>query len=700
VGTVPSTTVDEGVSAADHPGQRLWWLALAGGLVACAVYAVLPVRLVALRELVIYTLVELGAVAAVVVGVRRYQPAAPAAWLLIGGGMLAFTAGDVLWGVFEVIGRDPFPSAADAFYLTGYPLLVGGFWIAIGRRAPRADVRALIDAAIVAVGAGLVAWVYLIGPYRDAGLSEFETLVSSAYPIADVLLVAVAARFLFDGGWKVRSVRVLQLGLLLMLVADTVFAVDVLTPIAEYTRLVDTVLLVSMVLLGTAALDPSMRALTAEVSVRPSETGAARLTALISACLIPWVVLLVQIVRGADLYLAVTIGAIALVATLLAARFADITAGARRAASRETTLSRFSAELLRCGGRDELISVAERTATELAGRGNARVVEPPSQDRQASDTHAFSASVEVRGEKVAELVADPDTARLHAVRASLVTVARQLSLALDRESLLTAEREAADRLGEQNERLRELDRMKDQFVSSVSHELRTPLTSMVGYLELVLEGDAGELNDEQRRFLEVVNRNCDRLNRLVDDILFVARVDAGRLSLKRERVDVAALARDAVESAGAAAERSGVAIDLVADEDPHRRLWADPTRLAQLLDNLVSNAVKFTPEGGTITVTVADRADGIHLEVEDTGVGIPEGEQSRLFERFFRASTAAVARGTGLGLSIVQSIVQAHDGTIAVQSAEGRGTTFLVDLPAQAPTEAAAGVGASEEVAT
>jgi signal transduction histidine kinase len=388
------------------------------------------------------------------------------------------------------------------------------------------------------------------------------------------------------------------------------------------------------------------------------------------------------------------------VAILLAARFADITAGARRAASREATLSRFSAELLRCGGRDELISVAERTATELAGRGNARVVKPPSQDRQASDTHAFSASVEVRGEKVAELVADPDTARLHAVRASLVTVARQLSLALDRESLLTAEREAADRLGEQNERLRELDRMKDQFVSSVSHELRTPLTSMVGYLELVLEGDAGELNDEQRRFLEVVNRNCDRLNRLVDDILFVARVDAGRLSLKRERVDVAALARDAVESAGAAAERSGVAIDLVADEDPHRRLWADPTRLAQMLDNLISNAVKFTPEGGTITVTVADRADGIHLEVEDTGVGIPDDEQSRLFERFFRASTAAVARGTGLGLSIVQSIVQAHDGTIAVQSAEGRGTTFLIDLPAQAPTEAAAGVGSSEEVAT
>jgi signal transduction histidine kinase len=314
--------------------------------------------------------------------------------------------------------------------------------------------------------------------------------------------------------------------------------------------------------------------------------------------------------------------------------------------------------------------------------------------------HAFSAPIEVRGENVAELVADAKPARLQAVHESLVTVARQLSLALDRESLLASVREAADRLGEQNEQLRELDRMKDQFVSSVSHELRTPLTSMVGYLELVLDEEAGELTEDQRRFLEVVNRNCDRLNRLVDDILFVARVDAGRLSLKREWVDVEAVADEAVESAGAAAQRSGIAVELVTEGDS-QPMWLDPTRLAQLLDNLLSNAIKFTPDGGAVTVTVAGRGgDGVHLEVADTGVGIPEAEQARLFERFFRASTAAVARGTGLGLSIVKSIAEAHGGTVAVRSAPGVGTTFLVDLPAQAAPEAAVAMNPSEEVAT
>jgi signal transduction histidine kinase len=130
-------------------------------------------------------------------------------------------------------------------------------------------------------------------------------------------------------------------------------------------------------------------------------------------------------------------------------------------------------------------------------------------------------------------------------------------------------------------------------------------------------------------------------------------------------------------------------------------MWLDPTRLAQLLDNLLSNAIKFTPDGGAVTVTVAGRGgDGVHLEVADTGVGIPEAEQARLFERFFRASTAAVARGTGLGLSIVKSIAEAHGGTVAVRSAPGVGTTFLVDLPAQAAPEAAVAMNPSEEVAT
>jgi signal transduction histidine kinase len=205
---------------------------------------------------------------------------------------------------------------------------------------------------------------------------------------------------------------------------------------------------------------------------------------------------------------------------------------------------------------------------------------------------------------------------------------------------------------------------------------------------MLVEGEAGELNGDQRHFLEVVERNCARLTRLVDDILFVARVDAGRLSLEMDSVDLAELAAASVQSAQPVAE--GKAVALLFDADAGMApLWGDPTRITQLLDNLISNAVKFTAQGGTVTVVVAQRGDSCHLEVRDSGVGIPEDELDRLFVRFFRASTSHVAAGTGLGLSIAKSIVEAHRGTITVESEVGVGTTFLVDLPLQAPQRTA-----------
>jgi signal transduction histidine kinase len=287
-----------------------------------------------------------------------------------------------------------------------------------------------------------------------------------------------------------------------------------------------------------------------------------------------------------------------------------------------------------------------------------------------------------------ELVADGDPVLVRRARDALTTVVSQLVLAVERERLLEAEREAAEALAEQNERLIEIDRMKDQFVSSVSHELRTPLTSMVGYLELLVDADEEGLDDEERaHFLDIVNRNCLRLNRLVDDILFVARVDAGRLSLEREPVDFGELAAASVESARANAVTKGIDLRLAADGDLPR-LEADPLRLTQMLDNLVSNAIKFTPEGGTVAVSVSPNSGGgVHLEISDTGVGIPADEIDKLFDRFFRASTSAVAQGTGLGLSIVKSIVDVHGGTVSVDSVEGVGTTFTVDLPTHMPSE-------------
>ncbi|HZB86325.1 MAG TPA: PAS domain S-box protein [Gaiellaceae bacterium] len=245
-----------------------------------------------------------------------------------------------------------------------------------------------------------------------------------------------------------------------------------------------------------------------------------------------------------------------------------------------------------------------------------------------------------------------------------------------------AEREEARKdLAAQNERLRELDRLKDEFIALVSHELRTPLTSIRGYTELLLDGEAGELTDDQRQFLAVVERNSHRLLHLVGDLLFLAQIEAGKLALEVDVVELGAVASESVEAAGPAAEEKGVTLALATGPAPP--LAADRARIGQLLDNLVSNAVKFTPSGGRVDVRVRTLGKRAVLEVRDSGIGIPEGEQQFLFQRFFRTSTATeqAIQGTGLGLAISKAIVEAHGGQIEVESEEGVGTTFRVKLP-------------------
>jgi PAS domain S-box-containing protein len=244
-------------------------------------------------------------------------------------------------------------------------------------------------------------------------------------------------------------------------------------------------------------------------------------------------------------------------------------------------------------------------------------------------------------------------------------------------------------LADQNERLRELDRLKDEFVALVSHELRTPLTSIRGYLELVLEEEAGALTDEQRQFLGVVERNAHRLLALVGDLLFLAQVEAGKLSLELGAVDLSAIAAESVETARPLAEERDITLTLATG--PLALIAGDHARLAQLLDNLISNGVKFTPPGGRVDVRVKGQRGKAVIEVRDTGMGIPSEEQHHLFERFFRTAKATeqAIPGTGLGLAISKAIVDAHRGQITVASADGGGTTFRISLPIRQaqPTE-------------
>ncbi|MCY1138975.1 ATP-binding protein [Actinoplanes sp. Pm04-4] len=231
-------------------------------------------------------------------------------------------------------------------------------------------------------------------------------------------------------------------------------------------------------------------------------------------------------------------------------------------------------------------------------------------------------------------------------------------------------------------RLQALDTVKTDFMSTVSHELRTPLTSISGYLELLRDGDPGDLKEPQRRMLDVISRNTRRLRDLVEDILTLSKIESGGYGSDRIPLDFAKVIDRALITAGPVAAKSGIALHL--DVRGPLPVRGDSAQLDRVLDNLLTNAVKFTPADGTVTVHAERRGDQAVLVVADTGMGIPVEEQQALFGRFFRATNAIkqAIPGTGLGLSIVRTIIENHSGTIEIDSAEGAGTTITIELPA------------------
>ena len=251
---------------------------------------------------------------------------------------------------------------------------------------------------------------------------------------------------------------------------------------------------------------------------------------------------------------------------------------------------------------------------------------------------------------------------------------------------VTAQTKAENTLAEQalqliaqNERLRELDRLKDEFIGMFSHELRTPLSSILGYAEILMEDGLSSPDAEQ--CVEVIDRNAKRLLRLAGDLQLLSQINSGQMPMEFCSADLADIAASAVEEMRPNAERKHIELVLSATAVP--RFAVDPTRIAQLLGNLLSNAVKFTPDGGKVEVRLGTEGDQAVLTVADTGIGIPAADRDRIFERFFRTAIAKrqAIQGTGLGLTITQAIVAAHNGTIAVEGDEGRGSTFTVRLP-------------------
>jgi signal transduction histidine kinase len=528
---------------------------LGGGLALACLY---PRLSGGAPQSVLYDVIGVGSSAAIAWGAARNRPSYLLPWLLFALGNLSFAVADV---IFDILVDPPVPSAADVFYLAGYPLLAAGLVLLVVRAGGHHRVGALVDAAIVTVAFTLAQWAFAIDQTLDGGSPVAARVVAGAYPLMDVLLLACLAGFFITAAWRTPAFLLLVGSIGFMLLADEIYAVAPSSYVSG--GWLDVGWLVSYLLWGAAALHPSMRALSLERERSHARVGPLRLVLLVAALTTAPVVLLVQQLRGVHLDVPAVAGSAAAIAVLVVLRLAGI------------------------------LRSLERTRA----------------------------------------------------------------------------------------RLLEADRSKDEFVALVSHDLRTPLTSIMGYTELALDPELEQpLDDERRAYLEVVSRSSERLLRLVDDLLFVARLQTGRLDLAPAPLDLAELARKAALEAKRQANARG--IELVFDGADPVEVEADKGRMLQLLDNLVSNALKFTPSGGRVEINVARNGRAV-LEVADTGIGLTSDEACRVFERFFRTDHAVERQipGTGLGLYIAQAITEAHGGTITATPHAGGGTTFRVELP-------------------
>lgn len=327
---------------------------------------------------------------------------------------------------------------------------------------------------------------------------------------------------------------------------------------------------------------------------------------------------------------------------------------------------------------------------------------------------------EIEANEAARLLAAMPRAREETVAQVMQHLLRSLELVLfsGHKALLTSNMHLASvresyrelsaknaKLQEAFDRLKELDRLKSNFLATVSHELRTPLTSIIGYSEMLHEGIAGDLTEEQRDFVRTIREKGEQLLELIKSLLDLSKLESGTLSIRRADVAVGPLIEDVVATLTPTARKKGVELSGGADGSVPT-LHGDSERLRQVLLNLAENAIKFTPAGGRVSVSAAagsmtlGEAEGgagavlfarqrpaVILRVADTGIGIPESERTKVFDAFYQVdqSSTREAGGTGLGLSIVKRLVEAHEGTVRVEANQPRGTVFVVELPLKRP---------------
>jgi two-component system, sensor histidine kinase and response regulator len=627
-------------------------------------------------------------------------------WGLLGASAFSWFAGEVVWSVYEVgLGRSvPFPSAADAGYLLAIPLAVAGllaFPSAPGRITTRS--QALVDGAIVALSLVFVSWAFGLAKVYDTSSDQpVAKLLGAAYPVSDIVIIAVLLLVMRRASPQQRGSMFLLLGgLAASAVADSAFAfLNAAGTYGAIGSVLDAGWVVGYLMVALAPLWP------APFSGAVSEEGPIDLWQMS----LPWVSLLgaaavamglAVLGRGLDVFLTAVGGGLGMLLvasmvllhrdtnSLLSLRDRTEVQLEQRTEMLNQVITHAPLGVARVGVDLRILDANPRLGSLLHAPAKIMVGSMVADYLSAEElTRLIDRSKPLWEGAVDTVEGDSPTRRADGTEVWLhwsVTSVRKSNGKIDYFLAMfediTAKHEAEETAMANLAGLERLNELKSEFVSMVSHEFRTALVGIQGFSEILRDETIGA--DEVKGLATDINKDAQRLNRMIGEMLDLDRMEAGKIRLTPRPVDLNALIKEVIERAQVSSERHAIRTNL---DQALPIVTADPDRLVQVISNLLSNAIKYSPDGGEVGVATQAEDGVVHVSVTDRGIGIAPEFVNRLFGRYerFESNRTSKVVGTGLGLAISRQIVELHGGRIWVDSKVGEGSNFQFTVPIRA----------------
>ena len=676
-----------------QPPRSRWWLPGVGlgavaliGLIAFP-YGSPPWEFLLLSSSLVSLVLLLGAALTMPPGVRSIW------WLLLAFQIMTFAAiGPLNYHDPAPGAETAFPAGADILFLAAYIPVFVALGILIHRLNPGRDREAWIDSSILTVAAASIFGLFLVVPVLDSpGLDGWAIAVGAAYPILDLAVLSSLIWLLVGGGRPQPAMALLAVSFGFTLTADVVRDVTMVIPGADVAHSwLDAAHIAALMVMAAAATLPS-----AESLARPRQRPDSRVTTTRLAILAIGVIAVPSLVvvrlwdSTTQPTLLLALAAVAVIILAVMRIQILVTAIDRQ---RQVT------ELVLDSAGDGIVGLDREGFVLFANLSARRMLRCRESDLLGRRFHDIAhhehpdgtpfpwADCPVR-EMVkngsAGLIPDQVYVRRDGTTFPVEMITSPLLVDGTVTGAVLSFRDVSERQA--------MEQLKNQFVSVVSHELRTPLTSIKGSLQMLNSGIVGPLNEDQQELMEMAVNNSERLGQLVNDILDLERLDAGRMPLTPADVSAASLADQAVTSMTGAATAAEVTLSLVdAGDAGDLTVHVDPHRLVQVLTNLLGNAIKFSDRGSTVTVSATRVDHEVHISVTDRGRGIPAEQLDSVFDRFGQVESGDSRRegGTGLGLAIAREIITRSAGRITVESTLGAGSTFTVVLPSAVPPDA------------